>query len=131
VGDRLRWWRVCSERRLGLAFGYQAAVAKLFATQLDQGVAALLRQWSTYVLIVLMVGGWALQQASLKTGVLAPAMATVNVATLVVSVVLGVRVFEETMRTAGGASLWSLLALGVTVVGVVLLTVWRSTPSTA
>lgn len=112
----------------GLVFGYQAAVAKLFATQIDQGVAVLLGQWSTYVLIVLMVVGWALQQASLKPGVLAPAMATVNVGTLVVSVALGVTVFEETMKTAGDAPAWSLLTLGVTAVGVVMLTVWR-TPS--
>lgn len=112
----------------GLTFGYQAAVAKLFASQIERGVAALLQEWSTWVLIVLMVGGWALQQASLKTGVLAPAMASVNVATMVVSVALGVAVFQETIHTGGGAAFWSLLALGVTAAGVVMLTVWR-TPS--
>lgn len=37
-------------------------------------------------------------------------------------------VFEETMKTAGDAPAWSLLTLGVTAVGVVMLTVWR-TPS--
>jgi drug/metabolite transporter (DMT)-like permease len=114
----------------GLAFGYQAALVKLFANQIDQGLVAILQRWSTYVLIVLAVGGGALQQASLKTGVLAPAMATVNVATLLMSVVVGIWVFEERVKAGGGALVWDVLALGVTAAGVVMLTVWR-TPSSS
>lgn len=110
----------------GLAFGFEAAVAKLFTTQLGHGVAAILEQWSTYVLIVVALAGGVLQQAALKAGVLAPALAAVNVANLVVSVVLGVWVFEETLATGGGALFGSLVALGVTAGGVVMLMVWRT-----
>ncbi len=59
-----------------------------------------------------------------------PAAPSVNVATMAVSIALGLVVFEETIRTAGGGAFWSLLALRVAAADVVMLTVWR-TPSSA
>ena len=106
----------------GLGYGLQAAVTKTFVTELGGGAVGLLSSWSTYVLIVSAVSGFALQQSSLKTGVLAPAMASANSVTLFSSVVLGMAVYGETLSKSGtshsGAAVIGLL---VAIVGIALL----------
>jgi hypothetical protein len=105
----------------GLVFGFEAAILKLFTTQLGQGIAHLLAQWSTYALIVFALAGAALQQASLKPGVLPAAMATVNVANLVTSVAVGLYVFQETLSSNGLERSAAVGGLAVTIAGVVVL----------
>jgi len=105
----------------GVGFGLQAAVTKVFVTQLGQGAVHLLSTWSTYVLIISALSGFALQQSALKTGFLAPAMAASNATTLTASVLLGVVVFQETL-SAGDTRLWpAVVGLALAVVGVVTL----------
>ncbi len=101
----------------GLGYGLQAAVTKTFVTQVGGGVVALLTTWTVYVLILSAVTGFILQQSALKTGVLAPAMASSNSVTLFTSVLLGITVFGETLSKGGGGHSGSsvlglLLALG-------------------
>ena len=67
-------------------------------TQLGHGVAALLGNWTTYVLIVSAIAGFVIQQSALRTDVLAPALASSNAVTLFASVVFGLTVFGETFR---------------------------------
>jgi hypothetical protein len=106
----------------GLAFGLQAAVTKTFVTQVGHGILALLGTWSSYVLLVTALLGFGLQQSALKTGVLAPAMASSNSVTLFASVVLGFAVYGETLAKSGGAHPgFAVAGLLVAVVGVVLL----------
>jgi drug/metabolite transporter (DMT)-like permease len=124
VGNRLRR----SEKAItlgiaaGLAFGLQAAVTKTFVTHVGDGVLALLGTWSSYVLLVTAVLGFGLQQSALKTGVLAPAMASSNSVTLFASVVLGVAVYGETLAKNGNAhGGFAIAGLLVAVGGIVLL----------
>jgi hypothetical protein len=106
----------------GLAFGLQAAVTKTFVTEISGGVLGLLASWSTYVLILSALAGFVLQQSALKTGVLAPAMASSNAVTLFASVVLGVAVYGETLSKTGGAhSGLAIVGLLIAVGGVALL----------
>jgi hypothetical protein len=42
----------------GVLFALQAAVTKVFVTQLGHGVAALLGDWTTYALIVSAIAGF-------------------------------------------------------------------------
>jgi drug/metabolite transporter (DMT)-like permease len=113
----------------GLGFGLQAAVTKTFVTLVGEGVVALLGSWTTYVLIVSALSGFVLQQSALKTGVLAPAMASSNSVTLFSSVVLGVAVYGETIsKSTHTRSGLAYLGLGVAIVGIVLLA--RSAPPT-
>ena len=79
----------------GLGYGLQAAVTKTFVTEVGSGILALLSSWSIYVLILSALTGFALQQSSLKTGVLAPAMASANSVSLFTSVILGIAVYDE------------------------------------
>jgi drug/metabolite transporter (DMT)-like permease len=106
----------------GLGYGLQAAVTKTFVTEIGGGALGLVASWSTYVLIVSAVTGFALQQSSLKTGVLAPAMASANSVTLFSSVVLGMAVYGETLSKSGTShSSAAVIGLLVAIVGIALL----------
>lgn len=65
-------------------------------------VLSLLADWSVYVLVISAVVGFVLQQRSLRTGVLAPAMASSNLVTLFSSVILGIAVCGEKVAASGG-----------------------------
>jgi len=106
----------------GLGYGLQAAVTKTFVTELGGGVLGLLSSWSVYVLVVSAVTGFALQQSSLKTGVLAPAMASSNSVTLFSSVILGITVYGETLSKTGTShSAFTVVGLVVAIVGIAFL----------
>jgi drug/metabolite transporter (DMT)-like permease len=116
----------------GLGFGLQAAVTKTFVTEIGHGVVALLSSWSVYLLIASAISGFVLQQGALKTGVLAPAMASSNSVTLFASVVLGIAVYNETLSKTGGAHLgaaWVGLALAI--VGIAFLASSQAPAETA
>jgi hypothetical protein len=105
----------------GISYGFQAAVTKVFMTQLGSGLGAILTTWTTYALILSALAGFVLQQSALKTGFLAPAMAASNASTLITSVVLGVTVFQESLSRDQGRLPVALFALALAVVGVALL----------
>jgi hypothetical protein len=85
----------------GLAYGIQSAVSKMFANEIGGGVVALLGSWSTWALLCCVTVGFAMQQAALKTGALASAVAATNSTTLLASVVLGISLFDESLEASG------------------------------
>ncbi len=105
----------------GVAFGLQAAVTKVFVTLVGQGIVTIVTSWTVYALIGSAVVGFVLQQSALKTGVLAPAMASSNAVTLLMSVVLGITVFGESLSRGDGRLVPAVIGLAMTVVGIVLL----------
>jgi drug/metabolite transporter (DMT)-like permease len=106
----------------GLGYGLQAAVTKTFVTEVGSGIVALLSSWSVYVLILSALTGFALQQSSLKTGVLAPAMASANSVTLFTSVILGVAVYDEMLSKSGAGHVSSaFVGLAIALAGIALL----------
>jgi drug/metabolite transporter (DMT)-like permease len=105
----------------GFGFGLQTAVTKDFVTEVGGGVLALLTDWSIYVLIASALAGFVLQQSALKTGVLAPAMASSNAVSLFSGVVWGSVVYGERLAEGGGHLVPAVLGLAVAVVGIVLL----------
>jgi drug/metabolite transporter (DMT)-like permease len=105
----------------GLGFAFQAAVTKEFMTLIGSGLGAILASWTTYALILSALAGFALQQSALKTGFLAPAMAASNAATLAMSVLLGVTLFQETLSKGQGRLPPALIGLGLAIVGVAML----------
>ena len=105
----------------GVLFALQAAVTKVFMTQLGHGVAALLSDWTTYALIATAIVGFALQQSALRTNVLAPAMASSNAITLFASVIFGLTVFGESLAHGHGRLIPAVIGLAVALIGIVLL----------
>jgi hypothetical protein len=96
-------------------------VTKQFVTLVGHGLSTVLTSWEVYVLVVSALVGLVFQQSALRSGVLAPAMASANAVTLVASVVLGVAVFGETLTGGGGRQVPALLGLALAVVGIALL----------
>jgi drug/metabolite transporter (DMT)-like permease len=116
----------------GLGYGLQAAVTKTFVTEIGSGVAALLTSWSVYVLIISAVTGFALQQSALKTGVLAPAMASSNSVTLFSSVILGITVYGEALSKGGSSHVGpAVVGLVIALLGIALLAGSEAPPASA
>jgi drug/metabolite transporter (DMT)-like permease len=105
----------------GVGFALQASVTKVFVTLVGQGLSAVLSSWTIYVLIASAVTGFVLQQSALKTGVLAPAMASSNAVTLFASVIFGVTIFDESLQNSGGRLGPAILGLVIALAGIVLL----------
>ena len=124
---RFGWHRRGAQRALlfgsaaGVAFAMQSAVTKVFVSVVSQGPWAVLSSWTIYVLIATAVVGFGLQQSALRTGVLAPAMASSNAVTLFGSVVFGAAVFGESLSSTGVRLAPSLIGLGVALTGIILL----------
>ena len=113
----------------GLLFGLSAGFAKPVIDDLQAGLAEAAGDWRTWCLLGFGFAAFLIQQLSLATGQLAPAMAAVSVANPAISVILGILLFEERLTRPGwhvvvaGAAL--LAALG----GAVLITLAnRETP---
>jgi multidrug transporter EmrE-like cation transporter len=104
-----------------VGFAMQAAVTKVFVTVVGQGLGAVLSSWTIYVLIASAIVGFALQQSALKTGVLAPAIASSNAVTLFGSVAFGATVYGESLSSGGARLAPALLGLGIAMGGIVLL----------
>jgi drug/metabolite transporter (DMT)-like permease len=104
----------------GTCFAFQAAVTKVFVTELGNG-GGIFSSWPVYVLIISAVVGFVLQQSALKTGFLAPAMGALNAATLAVSVILGVTVFQETLSAGRGRLSPAIIGLVIAIIGVLIL----------
>ena len=106
----------------GLYFGLSAGFAKPVLHDLHVSVGEAAGDWRTWALLGFGFVGFLLQQLSLATGQLAPAMAAVSVSNPAVSVLLGIALYEERLTRPGwhvavaGAAL--LAALG----GAVLIT---------
>ena len=96
-------------------------MTKVFVTLVGQGLETILTSWTTWVLVASALIGFVLQQSALKTGVLAPAMASSNAVTLFASVLLGVSVFGETVSDGSGKLAPAIVGLVVALVGIVLL----------
>jgi drug/metabolite transporter (DMT)-like permease len=105
----------------GIAFGLQAAVTKVFMELVGKGLGTILTSWTIYVLMASAIVGFVLQQSALKTGILAPAMASSNAVTLIASVLLGVSVFGESVSSNDARSTPAVLGLLIALVGIVLL----------
>ncbi len=105
----------------GVAFALQSAVTKVFVAVVGQGLSAVLASWTIYVLVASALVGFVLQQSALKTGVLAPAMASSNAVTLFGSVVFGATVFGESLTSSGARPIPAVVGLGVVLIGILLL----------
>lgn len=112
----------------GICFAYQAAVTKVFVDVVGSGLGPIVTSWTTYVLVLSALVGFAIQQSALKTGFLAPALASSNATTLLASILLGILVFDEVLA----ASTHRVVGLGALVAaigGIIVLATPQSSNS--
>jgi drug/metabolite transporter (DMT)-like permease len=105
----------------GLFFGLSAALTKATVDQLDEGVLHVFVTWHLYALLAVGYAGMTLSEIALQTGVLAPAVATFSILDAITSVVLGVTLFQETLRDDAFGIALDVAALGVMFAGLVVL----------
>lgn len=107
----------------GLWFGLSATFAKPTVEQLDSGgIAEMLSHVEVYGLLAFGLLAFVVQQLSLATGQLAPAVAGVSVANPIISVALGVILFDERLTPPWWHILVALLALMLAMYGAVSIT---------
>jgi drug/metabolite transporter (DMT)-like permease len=79
----------------GMLFGVSACLVKPTIDYLHVDVGTMLSHWEPYAMAATGVAAFVLQQISLSAGFLATSVATVSVSNPVVSVTLGVLIFDE------------------------------------
>jgi drug/metabolite transporter (DMT)-like permease len=113
----------------GLWFGLSSTFAKPVINDLHDGIAAAAGDWRTWALLGFGFAAILLQQLSLATGQLAPAIAAVSVSNPAISVVLGLLLFQERLTRPGWHVAVAFAALLAALIGAVLITLAnRETP---
>ena len=105
----------------GILFALSAALTKAVVDDLSDGFPAILTHWQVYGLIVVGYASMTLNQMSLDAGSLAATMATSTAFDPIVSVILGLTLFDETIDTGPVQGIVILLALLVALVAMVVL----------
>lgn len=103
----------------GAAFGLTAALIKGVTSVFSQGMAALLTSWQLYGMIAVGAGAMFLVQSAMNAGRLVAAQPGLTLTDPIVSILWGVFVFREQVRT--GWFLVLLAAGGVVIAGAVLV----------
>lgn len=105
----------------GVLFGLIAALTKATVDRLDDGIVAVIADWHLYGLIATSVIAFALMQAALATGALAPALSTVMVFETIVGIACGIWMLGEELHEEAWGNAVSIVSLVVVVIGLVAL----------
>lgn len=97
----------------GVLFALTAALLKAVMGELHTGILHVLEHWELYALAAIGYVSMTFNQLALDTGELAPTIATSGALDPVISIVLGITLFHETLRATGLQTLASILALAV------------------
>jgi drug/metabolite transporter (DMT)-like permease len=106
----------------GVYFGLSATFAKPTINDLHVSVAQAAGDWRTWALLGFGFIAFVIQQMSLATGQLAPAMAAVSVSNPAVSVILGIALFDEKLTRPGWHVAVAAVALIAALAGAVMIT---------
>ena len=109
----------------GILFGTSACLVKPTVETLDEGVAEVLTQWEFYAMAITGITAFVIQQASLSTGYLATSVATVSTANPIVSVTIGVLLFDERLHEPTWRIFIALAGLALSMIGAVVISIAR------
>jgi len=101
----------------GILFGLHGALTKALAERLHDGIGPTLGSWVLWVSLAVALASMAVSQIALQAGDLPPAIATESVVDPVVSVVLGVGLYQEAIHSSAVGDVASLLAIGAMLLG--------------
>jgi drug/metabolite transporter (DMT)-like permease len=105
----------------GIAFAGVAGLVKEVTHQLAHGPGALVGDWQLYALLLVGATGVVLTQLAYRAGPLSASLPAMNCVNPLVSVLIGIVVFDEHLRTGPIASSAEFLALAVMTVATVML----------
>jgi drug/metabolite transporter (DMT)-like permease len=109
----------------GILFGTSACLTKPTVELLHQSVASVLTSWELYALAAAGIIGFVLQQVSLAEGFLATSVATVSTVNPVVSVLIGIVLFDERLSDPPWHKLVAPIGLALAVLGAVVISIAR------
>lgn len=102
----------------GVLFALHGVITKEFTEELGSGIGALLGNWTLWAVLLVALISMAVSQIALQAGDLAPAVSSESVIDPLVSVLLGVGLFQEAIHSTASGHLVSLLALAAMLSGV-------------
>lgn len=105
----------------GILFALSAALTKAVVDELQAGLVPVITSWELYALAGIGYASMTLNQLALNTGALAATIATSTASDPIVSVVLGLVLFHESLHLTGLRALGTLSALAAALVGMVTL----------
>ncbi len=106
----------------GVLFGVSACLTKpTLETLHDDGVAGVLGTWELYGLAFVGIAAFVLQQVSLAEGFLATSVATVSVANPIVSVLIGIVLFDERLKDPTWHKVVAIAGLGLAALGAIAI----------
>ena len=109
----------------GIMFGFNDALIKTVTGALDDGVVDVLKGWPVWALVVVLVVGTWLQQASYQAGALQASLPAVTGLEPVIGMILGLTLFDERFRAHGPFRL-TLLLTGMVVASVAVVVLARA-----
>jgi drug/metabolite transporter (DMT)-like permease len=110
----------------GILFGTSACLVKPTVETLhDSGVAGVLTNWEFYAMAIAGITAFILQQVSLSTGFLATSVATVSVANPIVSVAIGILLFDERLSRPAWHVVVAFAGLALAMIGAVVISIAR------
>jgi drug/metabolite transporter (DMT)-like permease len=113
----------------GLFFGLSATFAKPVIDDLHVSIAQAAGDWRTWALLGIGFAAFMIQQLSLATGQLAPAMAAISVCNPAISVVLGILLLDERLTRPAWHVIVAVAAFLAALAGAVMITLAnRETP---
>lgn len=135
VAARRRQGRAGSAALLGLAVGTidasTAAILKSLTRLASGGISAVLGSWQLYVVILLGAGALVLNQLAFQAGPISASLPAISTTDPLLSIVVGIVVFDETFRHGPGALVALLVLLAILVTAVVALTRIEPAPRSA
>lgn len=106
----------------GLFFGLSATFSKPVINDLHVSIAHTAADWRTWALLGFGFVAFLIQQLSLATGQLAPAMAAVSVSNPAVSVILGILLYDERLTRPAWHVVVAIVALLAALAGATIIT---------
>ncbi|MEX2032857.1 MAG: DMT family transporter, partial [Dehalococcoidia bacterium] len=105
----------------GVANGVMAVLTKAFADKLDEGLGATFSSWEPYAVVIAGILATLLIQSAYQAGHPTIVLPTINVADPLVSSLIGVTLFGETIASGGGRTVGVVAAVVVMLGGLVVL----------
>jgi drug/metabolite transporter (DMT)-like permease len=105
----------------GVVYGAAAALAKSTSHLIASGVGHVFANWQPYVLVVFGIGGMVIGQSAFQAGALDVSLPTMTVTDPIVSIMIGVLAFGETISSTPGAIAVEIIGITAMTVGVFLL----------
>ena len=117
-----RWFRAGMFGSAGaVLFALSAALTKQLTTLISQGWSHVFTDWIPYALVATGVVGLFLIQSSFHAGPVTASQAAITIIDPIVSVVLGIYLFDDHLNTAGWRPPVEVMSIVVVVAGVLVL----------